>query len=153
MDATRSNRCDTTAEIPAQGEGQLMTNLDQGGDGLADTARLRGPGSFPSAQVLLGELITDRKLVPSGSQTVQRLDALPSALKASLQRAERQGKVWCGWNCNGELSAIAGCIDDVSSRMYAKPVLSVFLYDGKGRVIGSSKWLEVLPNQWTDCEG
>jgi hypothetical protein len=130
-----------------------MADFDQGGDGLADTARLRGPGSFPSADVLLGELITDRKLIPSGSQPVHQLDAFPSALKSSIQRAQRQGNVWCGWNSNGESSAIAGRVDDISSRIHAKPVLIVFLYDGKGRVIGSSKWLEVRPNQWTACEG
>jgi hypothetical protein len=129
-----------------------MADLEQDTDSLADTVRLRGPGSFPSAQVLLGELITDRKLIPAGSRTVQQLDTLPPALKSSIQRAERQGNIWCAWHRDGELSAITGRIDDVSSRMHARPVLNVFLYDGKGRVIGSSKWLEIRPYEWTACE-
>ncbi len=119
---------------------------------LADTARLRGLTTFPRVQVLLGELITDQKLIPSGSRTVTHLEGLPAALKGCMQKAERLGSAWCSWTAERELFAITGRIDDVSSRIYAKPVLQVFLYDGKGRVIGSSKWLERRSNQWTACE-
>lgn len=119
---------------------------------LADTARLRGLSTFPRVQVLLGELITDQKLIPAGSRTVTQLEGLPAALKGCLQKAERLGSAWCSWIAEQELFAITGRIDDVSSRMYAKPVLHVLLYDAKGRVIGSSKWLERRSNQWTACE-
>lgn len=125
---------------------------DQDEETLADTARLRGLTAFPRVQVLLGELITDRKLVPSGSRTVSHLEGLPNALKSCIQKAERQGTAWCAWAAEGELFAVTGYIDDVSSRMHAKPVLQVLLYDAKGRVIGSSKWLERRSNQWTACE-
>jgi hypothetical protein len=119
---------------------------------LADTARLRGLSTFPRVQVLLGELITDQKLIPSGSRTVTHLEGLPAALKGCIQKAERLGNAWCSWIAERELFAITGRIDDVSSRMYAKPVLQVLLYDAKGRVIGSSTWLERRSNQWTACE-
>jgi hypothetical protein len=78
-----------------------------------------------------------------------RTGALPNGLKSSLQRAEREERAWCAWSTDGEVFAVTGHLDDVSSRMHAKPVLQVFLYDGKGRTIASSKWLEVRPNRWT----
>jgi hypothetical protein len=114
-----------------------------------DTARLRALRTFPRVHVLLGELITNRKLIPFGSRDIRNLDALPDPLKVSLLKAERTGCAWYAWNCDSELFALAGNIDDTSSRMHAKPVLSVLLYDGKGRVIASSKWLEIQPNCWT----
>jgi hypothetical protein len=129
-----------------------MATPDRDEQSLADTARLRGLSTFPRVQVLLGELITDRKLIPSGSQAVTRLDGLPDALRACMQKAERQGAAWYAWTAERELFAITGRIDDVSSRMYAKPVLGVLLHDAKGRVIGSSKWLERRSNQWAACE-
>jgi hypothetical protein len=129
-----------------------MTTSDEGDESLADTAPLRGLGTFPRAEVLLGELITDRKLIPSGSQDVTNLHALPSALRSGIQRALRSRSVWVAWTFQHESFAITAQIDDVSSRMHAKPVLRVLLLDGKGRVIGSSKWLEVRPNRWTACE-
>ena len=119
---------------------------------LADTARLRGLSTFPRVQVLLGELITDRKLIPSGCRTVTALEGLPDALKACIQKAQRRGSAWCAWTSERELFAITGYIDDVGSRMHAKPVLRVLLYDAKGRVIGASQWLERRSNQWTACE-
>lgn len=118
----------------------------------ADTARLRGLGTFPRVQVLLGELITDQKLIPPGSRNVSNPDALPEALKASIQRAERQGSAWSAWSSERELFAVTADVDASGSRMHAKPVLRVLLYDGKGRVIGSSQWLEVRPTRWTTCE-
>lgn len=129
-----------------------MAAPDRDEESLADTARLRGPSTFPRAQVLLGELLTDRKLIPSGSRTVTQSEGLPNALKACIQKAERRGTAWCAWASEGELFAVTGHIDDVTSRMHAKPVLQVLLYDAKGRVIGSSKWLERQSNQWTACE-
>ena len=123
-----------------------------GGEGLIDTARLRGLGHFPRVEVLLGELISDQKLIPSGSRNIQKLEALPGPLKSILLRAESKGSVWCAWSSEREVFAITGHLDDVSSRMHAKPVLSVLLHDGKGRVIGSSQWLEIQPNRWTTCE-
>jgi len=129
-----------------------MTIPERDDPSLADTARLRGPGTFPRVQVLLGELITDRKLIPSDSRTVTHLEGLPAALRACIQKAERQGGAWCAWLSERELFAITGRIDDVGSRMHAKPVLGVLLHDAKGRVIGASKWLERCSNQWTACE-
>jgi len=129
-----------------------MTTAAEKEESLADTARLRGLCTFPRVQVLLGELITDRKLIPSGSRDVPNLEALPDALRSCIRKAERQGSAWYAWLSNRELFAIAGHIDDVGSRMHARPVLEVRLYDGKGRVIGSSKWLEIRSNQWTACE-
>ena len=129
-----------------------MTSPVNGEEVAADTARLRGLGTFPRVQVLLGELITDQKLIPSGSQNVSNLDTLPGSLRASIQRAERQGGAWSAWTSERELFAVTGDVDASSSRMHAKPVLRVLLYDGKGRIIGSSKWLEVRPTRWTSCE-
>jgi hypothetical protein len=129
-----------------------MTTPDHCEESLADTARLRGLSTFPRVEVLLGELITDQSLIPSGSRDLPTVQALPEALKSSIQKAERRGNAWCAWSLQGELFAISGRLDDVSSRMHAKPVLQVLLYDGKGRVIASSKWLEVQSNQWTACE-
>jgi hypothetical protein len=129
-----------------------MTTPDPVDNSLEDTARLRGVGTFPRVQVLLGELITDRKLVPSGSRNLLNPDTLPQALKSSIGRAERLGNAWCAWTSGRELFAITGELDDVGSRMHAKPVLRVLLHDGKGRVIGSSKWLEVRPTRWTACD-
>lgn len=117
-----------------------------------DTARLRGLGTFPRVQVLLGELITDQNLIPAGSQNVSNPDTLPGPLKASIQRAERHGSAWSAWASESELFAVTGNLDASGSRMHAKPVLQVLLYDGKGRVIGSSKWLEIRPTRWTACE-
>jgi hypothetical protein len=116
-----------------------------------DTARLRALRTFPRVQVLLGELITNQKLIPGGSLDLRDLNALASRLKASVLKAEQNGCAWYAWSCNREVYAIAGSIDEASSRMHAKPVLSVLFYDGKGRVIGSSKWLEIRPNLWTGC--
>lgn len=129
-----------------------MATPERDEESLADTARLRRLSTFPRVQVLLGDLITDRKLIPCGSQTVTQLESLPGALKACIQKAERQGIAWCAWTCERELFAITGNIDDVSSRMHARPVLRVLLHDAKGRVIGSSKWLERRSNQWTAYE-
>jgi hypothetical protein len=129
-----------------------MTTQEKEDSPVGDTARLRGLAAFPRVKVLLGEFIRDRKLVPSGSRDVEALDALPNGLKASLQRAERNGRAWCAWSTEGEVFAVTGHLDDTSSRMHAKPVLQVFLYDGKGRTIASSKWLEVQANRWTACE-
>jgi hypothetical protein len=127
-----------------------MTSPEIGG--LADTAPLRGLGDFPRTQVLLGEFITDRKLIPGGSRDITHLEALPAALQSSIRRAERDGGVWCAWDTEGESFAIIGYLDEVGSRIHAKPVLTVYLYDGKGRVIASSKWLEARPNKWTGCD-
>jgi hypothetical protein len=129
-----------------------MTTPAGGEQTLGDTARLRGVGTFPRVQVLLGELITDQKLIPAGNRTVSNLDALPEALKAGIQRAERHGSAWSAWTNEREFFAVTGDIDASSSRMHAKPVLHVLLYDGKGRVIGSSNWLETRPTRWTVCE-
>lgn len=117
-----------------------------------DTARLRALRTFPRVHVLLGELITNQRLIPAGSQDIKHLDALPDPLKAGILKADRNGCAWYAWSCDSELFAIAGNIDEGASRMHAKPVLSVLLYDCKGRVIASSKWLEMRPNCWTACD-
>ena len=123
------------------------------GDGnLSDTAPMRGLGTFPRSEVLLGELITNQKLIPAGSRIARAVEILPRSLKPSIQKALRCKNVWCAWTCGNEWFAITALVDDVGSRMHAKPVLQVFLLDGKGRTIGASKWLEVRPNQWTSCE-
>src|SRR6185312_8381743 len=103
-----------------------------------DTARLRALRTFPRVQVLLGELITNQNLIPAGSLDIKDLNALGEALKASVLKAERKGSAWYAWSSNHELFAMAGSVDEAASRMHAKPVLSVLLYDGKGRVIGAS---------------
>jgi len=102
--------------------------------------------------VLLGELITNQKLIPAGNLDLKDLDTLAGGLKTSVVKAERNGYAWYACSCNRELYAIAGSIDEVSSRMHSKPVLRVLFYDGKRRVIGSSKWLEMRPNFWTGCD-
>src|SRR6185437_1561288 len=98
-----------------------------------DTARLRALRTFPRVHVLLGELITNRKLIPSGSLDVKDPDSLASGLRAGVLKAQRNGCAWYAWSCNREFYAIAGSIDEASSRMHARPVLSVLFYDGKGR--------------------
>jgi hypothetical protein len=117
-----------------------------------DTARLRALRTFPKVHILLGELITNQKLIPADSLDLKDPDTFTGALKASLLKAEGNGYSWYAWSANREVYAIAGSIDEVSSRMHARPVLSVLFYDGKGRVIGSSKWLEVRPNFWAGCD-
>lgn len=94
-----------------------------------DTARLRALGTFPRVQTLLGECITHWKLVPSNSRGIQNPDSLPGALKASVLRAERRGQTWYAWCSEHEVFAMTGNLDEVSSRMHAKPVSVVHLYD------------------------
>jgi len=146
------SRCIGRCSRPSHSFDRSMTIPANSEASSADTARLRGLGTFPRVQVLLGELITDQQLIPPGSRNVSNPDALPEALKASIQRAERQGRAWSAWSNERELFAVTADVDASSSRMHAKPVLRVLLYDGKGRVIGSSQWLEVRPTRWTTCE-
>jgi hypothetical protein len=117
--------------------------------GFLDTARMRVLRMFPQVQTLLADLIKQRALIPPRAQLLG-MDLLSVGLKNTLVKAEGRGCPWHAWTVGGETFAITGTLEDTSSRMHARPVLRVLLYDIQGRVIGSSQWLETQPGQWRD---
>ncbi len=117
-----------------------------------DTARLRALRTFPQVQTLLRSLLADRELIPPQSELIAEPDKLPRDLRHVLARAEERGHAWCAWVQAGELTALTADVSEDGSRMYARPVLQVFVHDHTGRVIGSSGWLETEVNRWSACE-
>jgi hypothetical protein len=100
---------------------------------------------FPPARTLLADLLKCRALIPAGAQLLS-LEMLSVGLKGKLVKADP----WHAWSVGGETFAVTGTLEEASSRMHARPVLGVLLYDQQGRVIGSSNWLERHPGQWSD---
>jgi hypothetical protein len=117
-----------------------------------DTERLRVLRTAPELQALLRSLLLEQRLVPAGSQLLD-LASLSPQLQQALERAERDGRVWCAWVQNGELSAVSAHIEEHQSRAHGRPVLLVFLHDQSGRVIGSTAWLEAKPGSWAHSPG
>jgi hypothetical protein len=116
-----------------------------------DTARLRALRTFPRVQALLRSLLGHQQLVPPEGRFLTLSNELPPSLQDTLSRAESQGLGWCAWHVNDEFAAISADVDEGASRIYARPVLQVFLHDATGRVIGSSGWLETQPGRWASC--
>jgi hypothetical protein len=121
------------------------------GETPVDTARLRALRTYPVVQALLRSFLLDQKPIPVESQLITAPGDLPTALRTTVDRAERNGRAWCAWRVLGEVCAITADVDEPGSRMYARPVLQVLWHDLNGRVIGASEWLETYPNHWCAC--
>jgi hypothetical protein len=103
-------------------------------------------------QALLRSLLAHRELIPAGGRLLALSQQLPHPLQDTLLRAEKRGRAWCAWRVDDEFGAISADIDEAASRIYARPVLQVFLHDVTGRIIGCSGWLEAEPARWSSCQ-
>jgi hypothetical protein len=113
-----------------------------------ETLRLRSIQNPSHVGRLLEELVSRATLLPKEGQQVHDRDTLPPQLRAVVNRAAAEGRVWACWASSQEITLFTCEMSLPLSRERGSPVLLVNRYDDSGELKDVGTWVADPQGKW-----